>query len=554
MLIFSKHPNLAVIDNKGVSNTITISYVVDNDPPVITNVEYPTSYIGGETFNLKFKVTDIDKLKDVTVTYFADENTSKIVNLPTDTVQEVTIYPELIGTPQDLLININATDASGNRTKTVLIYVSKEVDSYLLNLHVGEKVEDYQLISFPFVYSDPRVRVYLDELGPPSEKIYSLINSESWAIYKYQEGNNVKLSLDDEISRGVGYWLITAEKDLINLKANSLKSTFSLQLLLGWNLIGNPYPFKISWQDVLDENDQFNDQVSQHINTYRDGTIFQTNEFDPFTGGFIWSADSGVLNILALPSGSNGRTAKVQETNSEEGEWFLPISIEAGGFKNEIGGIGMRNDALEGKDRFDEYNLPRFITYVEPEFYGKDDEVKLLRNIVSVTDNYIWNLDISTNVEAGKIKIIWPEDFQADNNKFLMLYDTTTGWLIDMTKRNTVLENLDKVSGYKIIYGSKEFIEANILLNTSILRIYPIPSSGKIILDLVNPNDDSKLNYKLINLNGKTVLNGETQLGKTGSISHEIDLKEKGPDLNAGLYYLIINFNNENYVKKLLIN
>ena len=70
----------------------------------------------------------------------------------------------------------------------------------------------------------------------------------------------------------------------------------------------------------------------------------------------------------------------------------------------------------------------------------------------------------------------------------------------------------------------------------------------------MNGKEKSDLKYKLISLEGRIVLDGESQIAKTGSISHEIDLKEKGPDLNTGLYYLIINFNNETYAKKLLIN
>lgn len=543
-------------NNQSVSDIITIPYVEDNDPPLIANVEYPSFYVDGESFVLRFIVTDLDKLKDVTVTYFADESARDTLNLSTtDSIYEVTINPELIGTPKDLFINIDATDASGNGTKTVLVYVPKELGSYQMNFEVGEKAEDYQLISFPFEYSNPKVRFYLNELGPLSEKKYGLINSDNWALYKYQGGQNIKLTLDDEIFRGVGYWLITTEVDQINLKVNSLNAPFNLPINAGWNLIGNPYPFKISWQDVLDENDQLKDQISQHINTYNKGTVSLRKNFEPFTGGFIWSETDGSLNILALPSGNNDRISKVGEYNTNEGEWFLPISIEAGGYKNEIGGIGMKNESLVGKDKFDEYNLPRFMKYIEPEFYGKDTDFKFLRNIVNVSDNYIWDLDISTNASDENLIIYWSENVQLRKNKLLMLYDLTTGWVANMTKKHTIHQEIKNLPTYRIMYGSESFIQANINQNkNSILRVYPIPTSGKITVDLVNAQDNTELKYKLINLDGRILLEGASDITKKGSISHFIDLDESKTELNTGLYFLILDFNNQTYQKKLLIN
>jgi len=50
------------------------------------------------------------------------------------------------------------------------------------------------------------------------------------------------------------------------------------------------------------------------------------------------------------------------------------------------------------------------------------------------------------------------------------------------------------------------------------------------------------------------VLNGTSQIGKSGSITHEIDLKKGRPDLQNGLYYLMIDFDDKTYTKKLLIN
>src|SRR5205085_8745954 len=183
----------------------------------------------------------------------------------------------------------------------------------------------------------------------------------------------------------------------------TLPSTKTLTLLPGWNQIGNPFNFDISWSAVLVENDPVEDVGNLY--TYNVPNVNgQYTEYDGlkgYGGGFVNNQSNPPVNVtLTIPADVtrfNGRRAARNSINSRDiagDEWFIPLTIDAGGKFNDLGGFGMHPDARAGMDRFDAIALPRFahmpdLSSNHPEFF----QPRFMKDVVSTADMQTWRFD-----------------------------------------------------------------------------------------------------------------------------------------------------------------
>ncbi|MGA1790878.1 MAG: hypothetical protein ACMUIM_05295, partial [bacterium] len=150
-----------------------------------------------------------------------------------------------------------AVDSSGAMSpQTDVKYAIPGVGYATQELHSGMDVEDYRIITFPVFPDDPDPSSPENLLDDLDESVYKT----AWRLFGWgtddlsKEGDYNEFPKIGNIMPSKAFFLITKEKDIvIDIPGRPVQSSYSYEIRYGWNMIGSPYPFDISWQDVLDD-------------------------------------------------------------------------------------------------------------------------------------------------------------------------------------------------------------------------------------------------------------------------------------------------------------
>ncbi|MGA1795915.1 MAG: MopE-related protein [bacterium] len=139
-------------------------------------------------------------------------------------------------------------------------------------LHAGTEVSDYQIVTYPVVAANPDPNApenFLDDLGENDPQQWRLWWWDS-SIDDYDEFPDI-----GAVVPGKAFFLIARNKGIIvDIPGRPVQTSYAYDLRSGWNLIGSPYPFDISWQEVL--ADPNNGDVT--------GRLYGGDPNDPFNG------------------------------------------------------------------------------------------------------------------------------------------------------------------------------------------------------------------------------------------------------------------------------
>jgi len=149
----------------------------------------------------------------------------------------------------------------------------------------GKTVNNYRIIAVPLVLDQPAA----DEVIGSWLDNYDPVN---WTLYRYNGTRFAELNGQTPIEIGKGYWFLT----WIGTELNSGPGTtadvspsnpFLITLAPGWNQIGNPYNFNISWADILAANPTKVPSLGANskIKVFR-GQVLDVDELIAFEGGF----------------------------------------------------------------------------------------------------------------------------------------------------------------------------------------------------------------------------------------------------------------------------
>jgi len=379
-----------------------------------------------------------------------------------------------------------ATDQLGNESSsdTVSIYLDfTDTDATLVGLTSGTDVSSYQMFSIPVDLDQRGVAAVFSELGA--------YDKSQWRVFHYQNGTNVEFQSGlTNIERGKGYWLI-AKSVNSSIQAgsgdNALQNDmpFSISLSQGWNQIGNPYAFNISWQDVLDYNGLTN-EVSG-LFTFAGGSYTNPTRLESYEGAFVEAQSNITIQIPVLKNQSvqGGRIAnngRVEKEQFDPKNWELNLEVLSGKITNSLGGVGMHESAKIERDVFDIPSLPRFIKYSDIRFDHPEDYMEsFVKDIVPSTDNHIWEFTVSSNFDVEKIGLNWDQIYLSTTDKKFILFDIEAQKVVDMSYQNTYNFPKTLARKFKLLYGNENFINENLVTdNSGFGNVYPNPFRSAI--------------------------------------------------------------------------
>lgn len=441
----------------------------------------------------------------------------------------------------------------------------------------GESVTDYSLIAFPF------------QSGRLSDVLSGLENAKHGGLAELFAGDdNTKyrivgmrggasdasgfqeLTLSSTFNPGSGYYLIVGvkEADIQVVSAETVDASsddpHAVSLSAGWNMIGNPYLFPISIESIRDYNLAVGNitdaSVINDIRLFKNGQ-FSSNPstMDRFDGAFIRVTEN-VSNFEfpmndEIPSGSGGRVefTRWDEVVSED-NWRLNLTIKQGN-QLSLGGFGIKEDAENGEDIYDQYVLPAPGNYIRLQ-HEIDEELTIVRNAVKSPNLVnVWNTSLHA-VRDGRMTIEWDHESVKGLARSLYLFDPVGLRFVDMKSSGQTSVAVSKGANELLFFYGPEDMKEEVLADhvVAVGKVYPNPVTDLIGLNLIG-QAGTEISVALFDINGKEVLSTEEVLNTTGISTMNIEIDSQ---LRSGLYFLEVQLSSDQGVfgskQKILIN
>lgn len=503
----------------------------------ITSTTFPTYYqSGAPSAAFQFKVTNASLVKGLVLRWktIADPSptfkTAQVSVASNANDLTVTVPKEVFADPLGVKAFFELTDPSNivvaSDTTYVYTFFSRASMSPVPNLRFGKRPQDFQLISVPHTLTNSTVKSVFSDLGSADAKKWRLFGYSGADVKEITEGSAL-------INQGTSYWLIVREATNINPGEGHTtivtdQIPFKLKLRVGWNMIGNPFNFPISWNSVLSLNG--NPTGVGTLRFFQDGAYTTNDTFKPYQGAFVNNAsgDTLTLNIPARGTSGNGRVAAPVSVSLDQPSWLMNLKVSDGTLTNELIGFGMQPNALVGRDRFDEGPIPTpeglntFNFLLRKQFH---------RDIVPTAKEFSWSATVSS---AQGVTIEWDKQFELPPDRQLVAEIDGMAGIVDMRKTSS----LYVPHGHHVVrfhLGGDRYIATNTKSDTWILgdpSPNPLePGSVSFNIALNVPTDHADLTIHLIDVTGRRYDLG-THVLSSGRSVQQIDL----PILPTGLY------------------
>ncbi|MDZ7605806.1 MAG: hypothetical protein U5K79_09520 [Cyclobacteriaceae bacterium] len=437
-----------------------------------------------------------------------------------------------------------AKNTDSLRGYTYRAYTSLDFD--IVNEKYDGDLESYKIITNPYALETSKVsKIFAD---------YGSSGKNSWRLYKFDNDENIEIgSSAESMKQGAGYWFNKMPKtdkaisfDNPRVNANNRNALFEMRLDKGWNMIGNPYPFTLKWNEVM----QYNDLESNELKFVIYSKAYsQSNALDRFEGGFVFAETSMDLEIPLINNSTSGNRIAIA---GDAYEWILPINIEQNGKANLMASIGMHAEANESYDRFDIPSLPKFIDGPEIAFRHPEHFTgSFVKDIAPGSENHVWEFDAFSSVGNENITITWDESTTLPPLKKLVLYDLLNDRTIDMTVASQYNMQIDGASPFKILYGDKDFISTSLdRINIETMAPYPNPFTNAFSIPVflppsANPYD---LELTIFNLMGERQFFQKIQGQRAGMLT--VTPEDGIQNFSPGIYIYSITIHNGFLTKK----
>ncbi|MGD9898676.1 MAG: choice-of-anchor D domain-containing protein [Calditrichaceae bacterium] len=214
----------------------------------------------------------------------------------------------------------------------------------------------YQKISFPANTGGKMLKdLLLDDLGEYDNSKYRLFDwdQSSESFVELTDMNKI-------IQSGKALWLITKEAtqlDLENCSSSNTGNDYSITLKKGWNMIGNPFAFRVEWAAINTSAIQ-----GGTLNYFNGSGWEAASDLQPFKGYAVYALNDTVLNIPAVEAAVS--KAKTNQVETVRNEWHFQVKAAKGKYKDEYNYAGARSGALDERDRLDILEPPVIGDYV----------------------------------------------------------------------------------------------------------------------------------------------------------------------------------------------
>jgi|GEM_PF-2927092 len=417
------------------------------------------------------------------------------------------------------------------------------VDNLAARLPQPTPQEAYQLISIPYTFADSSVVTLFKDLGPPNEVVWRMFGK-----WDEKKGTYGEFPKDFKtIRRGEGYWLITKVPTTINFGTTEVKGSeedFTIVLRPGYNMIGNPFPYEVSWAN------SFKEDSVENILWFYDGKFdTTTSTMLPFKGYFVKNRGKTekLVRISSEPITTTASLSKDEPiARLEPNEWKLQISAVSKKSSDVHNYVGMLESAANGVDQFDFSEPPASPTdYLSLAIRGNSEKLAADYRAISRNGQF-WDIALASGIANTPVTLslnkigTFPSDFKIFilDKKKERVYDVTQSLSHTFT-----LEKKEYGRELRLIIGTQKFVEANtngipvVPLDYTLYQNYPNPFnlSTSIRYSIAHSSD---VKLEIFNMLGQRVKLLVHEFQQIGTYVVEWDGTDDGGNIVAtGVYY-----------------
>jgi photosystem II stability/assembly factor-like uncharacterized protein len=445
----------------------------------------------------------------------------------------------------------------GGKNLQLAVNIFGLIDDYVALLEPTPQ-EAYEMISIPYAFSDSSVDALFKDLGKPNKLLWRMFG-------KYDAKKGYAEYPEDfrTVKRGEAYWLIAKNPVNMNLGTTTMQGTeedFEITLHSGYNMVGNPFPYRVSWQNSTLPDSVENVLWSYHAGKYDSTTVVM----EPFQG--YWVKNRGrlpkTIRISSLQMNTPVIVPKVQNSFSElaSEEWKIRLSARSSSSADEQNFVGVVRGAVDGLDRFDFSEPP-----VSPDGYVsiavRHQEGRLAADYRSAAvDGYTWDIELMSSEPNIPISIGMEQFGTFDPSFKIYLLDNKQERVYDMTglmEYSLKLGKNESFRSFRLIVGGSDFVEKNtngiplVPLEYSVSQNFPNPFNPSTTITY-SLSHSGVTSIEIFNILGQKIKTLVDQFQPIGRYSVQWDGRDDSHgSVASGVYYYRVRCNEFTAVKKM---
>jgi len=399
---------ITAIETPFIRNVSQPFRIVSKAGPTIA-VRQLESAIAARDTVIKAGVSDLSGVKQATINYRigGKSNFSPIImSAENGTTFSGKIPGEYI-TERGFEYYINATDNVSVTSFSDTFNVQVSFAGGLLTKQILLATDNtgYRMISTPNFITQPRADTVFETSG------FGAYDSTSWRLFEYRYeadilgapiGKNVEFYTSNAstfaFEPGRAFWLNSARTRIIDFGSGQtmpLSRDFIVTLQPGWNQVGNPFAFPISWNEIVENNLPL---ALQGPWLYR-GTYIRPDVVEPFEGYYIYNSEQSNV-ALKFPEREFNQATSLAKDNSAE-QAGVRLEAYCGAAADLFNFAGIHDDAVSQWDRMDQVEPPPIGEYISLYFPHPDWEKQPMnyamdyRNAIGA--GQIWEFEVVSN-------------------------------------------------------------------------------------------------------------------------------------------------------------
>ncbi len=421
----------------------------------------------------------------------------------------------------------------------------------------GTNASAYRMISIPvnnfLGLADTIFGNFAPSYDPKKYRLFQLIDTQ---FVEYDKGNFTRLT------SGKGYWFITKVKAKLKSGKGSLypvNKTFQITLQPGYNVIGNPYNFDITWNDVSRDSTK----VSS-LYTYDGKGFKKTTILKPWEGYIVKNLTKNPITVSLIP-----RPITIAKQNTRifrNDDWSIKLELETKDYRDDDNYFGALKNAL---DEFDKYDEIKPLIYLDQYLYlySEENNQQLSYNFKkSYKNGYIWKCKIKAKDDGNFVKLTMPEINNLPDSYKIILIENENNKIYDLRSIREIIFKKQKDEIFNksvtLLVGDDNFINQQIEgkkfvpKSYELMQNYPNPFNPETNIKFMLP-EKSSVQLKVYNILGQEVATLVNEVFEAGEYLTKLNINNYG--LSSGVYiYRIVSKSLEsnktfNSAKKLVI-
>ena len=237
--------------------------------------------------------------------------------------------------------------------------------------------ETYRMVSIPLAVIDAG-QITLEALLS-DQVAFGPYDPGQWRCFRYASDAGRYVELSDKgaadhfrPTAGASFWLASREANRVNTAptighSTPTNSPYAIALAPGWNMIGNPFDFPVSWDSMTVDGHPMTEAeqtvVSPPVGWSGSEYQYDLATLDPWKGCWVKNLAATTVTLrvppveaddaAAAPAGPDG--AKAEESGAG---WVMAIVAASQGARDEYNVCGAKDDARDEWDRFDRAEAP----------------------------------------------------------------------------------------------------------------------------------------------------------------------------------------------------